>query len=173
MDYELYHDESQVDGYWHGIFLVPSETKNELVDLLDISRSKINYFAKVSLKNLRRTRGQKYNTVNSWIQIGVASLMQSQKTKSGLKHHIDLGARYRGQPIFDPYNILIKTKFILFRERDYHQLMDGYPDHASKIETTFRMGLKGGIHLLASRSEPINIIKMHFDGQMLNVLYQD
>ena len=23
MDYELYHDESKVDGYWHGILLVP------------------------------------------------------------------------------------------------------------------------------------------------------
>jgi len=55
-------------------------------------------------------------------------------------------------------------KFILFRERDAHKSLTGFDDHASKIETTFRFGIKGGLHFLASDENPIRITKIHFDG---------
>jgi hypothetical protein len=55
-------------------------------------------------------------------------------------------------------------KFILFRERDCHKELTGYNDHASKIETTFRFGVKGGLHFLGSHADPIRISKIHFDG---------
>ena len=42
--------------------------------------------------------------------------------------------------------------------------MKGYIDHASKVETTFRMGLKGGLHFLGNEDEPIHITNIHFDG---------
>jgi hypothetical protein len=42
--------------------------------------------------------------------------------------------------------------------------MTGHKDNASKIETTFRFGLKGGLHFLGSNEEPISIEKIHFDG---------
>ncbi len=32
--FELYHDESKVAGYWHGILLVPEAEKARLVGLL-------------------------------------------------------------------------------------------------------------------------------------------
>ena len=37
-------------------------------------------------------------------------------------------------------------------------------NYAEKVETTFRIGLKGGLNFLASEKSPINIIKIHFDG---------
>ncbi len=37
-------------------------------------------------------------------------------------------------------------------------------DHASKVETTFRMGLKGGLHFLGGEDEPIHVERIHFDG---------
>ena len=62
-----------------------------------------------------------------------------------------------------PYDCL-GVKFILFREADAHKNMEFYSDHASKIETTFRMGLKGGLHFLGNPSSIIEIEEMHFDG---------
>jgi hypothetical protein len=41
---------------------------------------------------------------------------------------------------------------------------DMYPDFASRIETTFRMGIKGGIHWLGTPNNPIHIKSIHFDG---------
>ena len=55
-------------------------------------------------------------------------------------------------------------KFVLFCERDLHNQMIGYKDNASKIETTFRMSMKGGLHYLGCEENPIEIVKMHFDG---------
>jgi len=52
----------------------------------------------------------------------------------------------------------------LLRESNSPRELEGYRDHASKIETTFRMGLKGGAHFLGSEDEPINVVKIHFDG---------
>jgi hypothetical protein len=57
-------------------------------------------------------------------------------------------------------------KFILFRERDAHTELTGFRDHASKLETTFRFGIKGGLHFLGSEEEPINITRIHFDGHL-------
>ena len=42
--------------------------------------------------------------------------------------------------------------------------MTGHLDYGSKVETTFRIGLKGGLHFLGTQSEGFNITKMHFDG---------
>jgi hypothetical protein len=73
--------------------------------------------------------------------------------------------RDKGKPVFiNLPNNITGAKFILFRERDSHQQMRGYPDYASKVETTFRFAIKGGTHFLGSDEEPIEIIKMHFDG---------
>lgn len=60
--------------------------------------------------------------------------------------------------------IPIGIKFILFRVKDGHSKMLGHRDHASKVETTFRMGLKGGLHFLGSNESSIHINKIHFDG---------
>ena len=36
--------------------------------------------------------------------------------------------------------------------------------YAEKVETTFRMGLKGGLNFLATEDVPIIVTKIHFDG---------
>jgi hypothetical protein len=42
--------------------------------------------------------------------------------------------------------------------------MKWHRDYGSKVETTFRMGLKGGLHFLGNDKKPIHIARMHFDG---------
>lgn len=160
MRYELYHDESQEDGYWHGMLLVPVGTKNELVNLLNLARSNTHVDNKISLKEVKK-KNRIYSCAYSWMSIGVASLAYKFFNH---RPQIYLGNLDANKRTYTFLNDIIGTKFILFCERDSHNLMTGYPDHASKIETTFRMGVKGGLHYLGCEENPIEVIKMHFDG---------
>ncbi len=160
MDYELFHDESQISGYWHGMLLVPTSTKSTLMKLLKESRANIKYEYPISLKKIQE-KGKLYGLAYSWMTIATAALASRLKNDPPL---IYLGKREIGRYTYSYLPRLIGAKFILFTERDSHELMLNYPDHASKIETTFRMGLKGGLHFLGNSEEPINIVRMHFDG---------
>ncbi len=160
MDYELFHDESNIAGYWHGILLVPVEKKTNLVNLLDLSRKESSYKESLSIKKVKK-KGVIYGCAYSWVTIGVASLASSFRN---FPPQIYMGERNFGKREYCFMPELIGAKFILFCERDSHQLMVNYPDHASKIETTFRMGLKGGLHFLGCEENPINITGIHFDG---------
>jgi len=160
MGYQLYHDESQVDGYWHGILLVPEETRSHLLELLREARRNTGYNHPVKLGKVRHT-GKIYRCAVSWAIIGSAALASRFKSQPP---RIWLGERDKRQWVYSSLSKVIGCKFILFRERDAHSEMAGHPDHASKVETTFRMGVKGGGHLLGSDSCPIAISRMHFDG---------
>src|SRR6266511_966805 len=159
MDYELYHDESLEGGYWHGMLLVPTCTKKEFVDLLILARNNSHYHAKIGIKKVE-CKGRIYNCASAWTQIGVACLRSKTKGKS---ERIFLGAHEKGKSQYGQVN-LYGMKFILFRERDCHNELTGYKDYAGKIETTFRFGIKGGLHFLGSHENPICVTKIHFDG---------
>lgn len=158
MDYELYHDESLEGGYWHGMLLVPIWKKQEYLDLLIAARKNTNYNEKFGIKDVRKKWGQIYNCASAWVQIGVVCM---RSNVNGFHEYVFMGENKANQ-----YQRVDLTglKFILFRERDKHKEMTGYKDNASKIETTFRFGLKGGLHFLGSNEEPISIEKIHFDG---------
>jgi len=159
MDYELYHDESLEGGYWHGMLLVPAARKTEFADLLRTARKNTQYPEKIGIKNVVR-KGPIYSLASAWTQIGVAGLRSSIKGKS---ERAFLGKHEKGKPVYEKIN-LHGMKFILFRERDAHKHLSGFVDHASKIETTFRFGIKGGLHFLGSDENPIHITRIHFDG---------
>jgi hypothetical protein len=160
MDYELYHDESmEGGGYWHGMLLVPVPNKQEISDLLLKARENTRYSDKLGIKKVDR-KGRIYNCASAWTNVGVAGL---RSKNTGRNEPIFIGAHKKGQPQYESVNIH-GMKFILFRERDCHRQMTGYKDHASKIETTFRFGIKGGLHLLGSSENPISITRIHFDG---------
>jgi len=160
MRYELYHDESQLDGFWHGMLLVPVNQKKKLIELLELARMNTRVDGKLSLKRVKK-KNRIYSCAYSWITIGVASLAQKF---GNYNPQIYLGELVRNQRIYHFLDSEIGAKFILFCERDAHNQMVGYPDHASKIETTFRIGVKGGLHYLGCEESPIEIVKMHFDG---------
>lgn len=172
MDYDLYHDESQEKGYWHGMLLVPQITRNVFLKFLEEIRKETNYPYQIFFKGLSN-KGKRFNCISSWIQLGVGSLMQYFKNEPYIIN-VKRGKKYLGeQKLFTDYKELIKidsdnkiigAKFILFKERNSHSKMNRYPDHASKIETTFRMGALGGIHWLGKETDPINIKSIHFDG---------
>ena len=158
MDYELYHDESKEGGFWHGMLLVPVVKKRTLLNLLSQTRENTNYSEPISIKRVR-AQNRIYDCAFSFVQIGVASLMSRT---NGQPPPIFVFHRRKQQ--YSRFEGVIGAKFILFCERDNLKGMNSHPDYGSKVETTFRMGLKGGLHLLGNPSEVIRIEKMHFDG---------
>ncbi len=173
MDYDLYHDESKENGYWHGMLLVPQLQKELFLNYLESIRKTTKYNNPIGIKELD-AKGNKFHCIRSWILLGVASLMQNFKNdpyiisiRDGKEYSEALGVRTKYKEIYkiNSQDKIIGAKFILFRDRDDHCKMgDAYPDHGAKIETTCRMGLKGGIHWLGDDENPINIKSIHFDG---------
>lgn len=168
MEYDLYHDESQEAGYWHGILLIPTERKKQLLDILQKVRTNLRYFEVINFKGLKKAGGKHFQSVKSWLEIGVCSLMQRFKG--------DVICYSTGKVIFDKrgkrsfeYETLKKiigVKFILFRIKGGHSILDNtyFSDYGAKVETTLRMGVKGGLHLLGSVDDTIKILSFHFDG---------
>ncbi|MBI9050848.1 MAG: hypothetical protein JEZ00_15615 [Anaerolineaceae bacterium] len=143
------------------MLLVPVDIKDCLVKQLSVVSKNTNYKTKIGIKNVKKI-GRIYDCANSWVQIGVASLRSKEKS---LAHPIFMGELDHGRKKYTFYPKKCHgAKFILFCEKDKHNLMKHYPDHASKIETTFRMGFTGGIHYLGNENNPIHIEKIHFDG---------
>ena len=58
----------------------------------------------------------------------------------------------------------LELKLTVFRERDDHKLLAPSLDYGAKVETTFRMGFKGGLHFLFDSDHPITVCSIHFDG---------
>ena len=160
MEYDVYHDESQESGYWHGILLVPRTTRGFLLDHLQEIRQNTGYQGLMRLKGLDRTGGSRFRCTRAWLHFGVAALMQNRK---GKPYPFYTGKDGRNTD-FSILTGTIGARFILSRVRDGHQQLTGYPDHAAKVETTFRMGLKGGLHLFASDSSKLTVTSFHFDG---------
>ncbi len=160
MDYELYHDESKVDGFWHAMLLVPIEKKQVLFQLLSQARQNTHHMKPLGIKKVRKY-GCIYSCSDCWVQSGVAALMSRIKNQS---YPIFLGSIIGGQKYYSQFKEVIGAKFILLKYLDNLEEMTGHLDYGSKVETTFRIGLKGGLHLLGSQSERIHIIRMHFDG---------
>jgi hypothetical protein len=158
--YELYHDESKEEGYWHGMLLVPIDKKDLLLKYLNASRLNTGYLSPIGIKKVKK-HGRIYDCAESWIQLGVAALISQLK---GTTVPVSLAERIRGKKQYINFRTLIGAKFIAFREKDNLSKMSEFLDYGGKVETTFRMGLKGGIHFLANENEPISIKKMHFDG---------
>ena len=157
---ELYHDESQADGFWHGMLLVPAQTRMDLLALLERCRDFTTYRKPVGIKQTRKM-DRKASCVEAWAHVGVSALV-SRVDK--LRNPIFLGQIEKGRRVYSTADTFIGAKFILFRERDGHESMENHVDHGSKIETTLRMGLKGGLHRLGDAENEIQVTKLHFDG---------
>ena len=165
MKYHLYHDESKVDGYWHGMLLVPENTKQIFFRYLKEIRKNTGYKEPIGIKKIRE-QNRVFTCAELWVLFAVGAMMSTFGRDT---FPITLGKRIRGVPIWDGnfkniVEVLIEAKFILFREKDNLKKMSNLLDYGGKVETTFRMGLKGGIHFLGSEEDPIEITKMHFDG---------
>ncbi|MDP2884818.1 MAG: hypothetical protein Q8P51_07350 [Ignavibacteria bacterium] len=166
MDYDFYHDESLVAGYWHGMLLVPSNTRENLLTHLGIIRKNLNNSDPVNFKGLNKPSGKRFRSVQAWLTLGVSALAQRLKgdplpLMTGKVGHGPTGAR---EFEYSTLRHKIGAKFIVFRVHGGLSELPNTIDFATKVETTIRMGLKGGMHLLGAPGSSININSFHFDG---------
>ena len=159
-EYDIYHDESLIEGYWHGILFVPRESRKHLLDLLATIRRNTDRSHKLSLKNLNKTSGKLYKCTSCWLHVGIAALIQNFK---GLGYSTPTGADGKWAE-FLPFTQLIRARFVLFRIKGGLDSLNFCRDYASRVETTFRMALKGGSTILSREESDTWIRSVHFDG---------
>ena len=53
MIYDIYHDESKEEAYWHGFLFVPRMNRSYLLELLNEARRNTDYFYPVHYKKIR------------------------------------------------------------------------------------------------------------------------
>ena len=173
MQYRIYHDESQEDGYWHGILFVPETEREKLLGLLKQIRDLKDYDEQLSFRRLRTTSSERFEVTRLWIETAYCAMAQRVRADSPLvikskekKYLPNLGRRAAEYEDLIKFEEPISIKFVLFRERDNLQSMnpDFFADYAAKVETTFRMALKGGCHFLFDEENPMELVSLHFDG---------
>lgn len=156
MEYRLYHDESKEKGYWHGMLLVPEHKRIELYGRLCAISAAHSITQAISLKAVKSTTGSMARAAERWVGLGVCALSSDHKGKV-MSYSLRLN---RTEELSTP----IGAKFIVFHKADDHGDMTGRMNWTEAVETTCRMGLKGGLHALASEMNPVHITGMHFDG---------
>ncbi len=166
MDYEIYHDESKEHGYWHGILLVPTATKSLIINHLKNVRKYIGYQYPLSFKKIYAIN-KIFNCAEAWLDFAVGSMIT--KFNSKYPHQIFTGEIIKGKKQFTIFDDMVKrnylgVKFILSRDREHFEKMYNLLDHGGKVETSFRIAVKGGLHYLFSEDNHARIVKIHFDG---------
>jgi hypothetical protein len=68
------------------------------------------------------------------------------------------------RPGYDVIDRIIGLRLIILRIRDGLSALNSYPDHAAKVETTFRMGLRWGLKRFSSNGHELRLCSLHFDG---------
>jgi len=164
--YDIYHDESKEEAYWHGFYFVPRTNRDYLLILLNEARVITKYFHQVHyqrIKSKTKCNNVKAIIINSWTTIGVSSLQQQKLYK--IPPFIYMGRIPRKiKPIYKKLEDLIKCRFAVFKEKDKHQKMFFKDDNLRNIEITFKMALKGALHRLFNNNEPITVGNIFIDG---------
>lgn len=172
MDYDIYHDESKEAGYWHGVLLVPRDSRQKVLEYLATIRKGTRFNRPLSFKDVK-CPGARFQCCRAAVQLAVFAMIQDMK---GSAENVLIGSRCydrtTGRQATDYRAVVtireaMRLKFIVFRERDAHKFLDpdgDFLDYGAKVETTMRMGLKGGLHMMFDENNPVAICSIHLDG---------
>jgi len=166
MDYEIYHDESKEHGYWHGILLVPTATKPLIINHLIQVRKYVDYQYPLSFKKIN-AKNKIFNCAEAWLDFAVGSMIT--KFNSKCPYQIFTGEKIRDIKQLSIFDDMVKrnylgVKFILSRDREQFKNMYDSLDYGGKVEISFRIAFKGGLHYIFSEDNHARIVKIHFDG---------
>lgn len=146
--YDIFHDECKEDGFWHCFIFIPQKNKRKLFDLLQEPRKNLNYWKTIHFSNLGQrceSFSPRIRLIKSWCTILLFSIQQQK-----IEAHLYLGHKDK-KPIYDLKrndNCKIGAKLVVFRKKGGHKDVYKTKSRCGKIETTFRMSLKGGTHFL-------------------------
>jgi len=171
MRYEVYHDESKEESFWHIFLFIPEGMKEEFFQFLREARSNHNFDSgEMHFSSSRFTSFAVFNCANSWLSILLSAFQQ----KNGSMEKFWLGAPSYHIPSFSTeeleqlekcFSRIPQIKVAIFRQEENHNDMTGHPDELSKIETTFRMGLQGACSYLFDQDHPVEISRIILDGE--------
>jgi hypothetical protein len=168
MEYDVYHDESQEAGYWHGILLVPVKNRSILLSGLYDIRKNTNYNEPIAFKGIKKPSGKHFQSTRSYCSFGVCSLIQRLKRDPCGYITGKIIHSLNGMREFEYKTIkgIIGAKFIVARVVNHLKSLDEseFIDHGEKMEKTYCHALKGGLHLFGDENNSITIRSFHFDG---------
>jgi hypothetical protein len=162
--YDIFHDECKEDGYWHGFLFVPRSKQNQIFQLLQQTRENLNYFYPIHFSNVSqkaKTCYTKVRVVESWVSILMYAIQQQK-----IDATIYLGHKNR-LPIYDRRHNKIGVHLaVLHLPQNHKDMYDDMP-FVKRIETTFRMGLKGGAHFFFQKDITIGNIYIDYHKNVL------
>ena len=153
--YNIFYDECKEDGYWHCFLFVPQNKINYLFQLLNKPRVKFKYTNFIHYKKIRanaKYKAPRCQVIQTWLYI-LNYILQQQKLDAPI---------YWGQKNYEKMTSILGAKLSVFRQKENHRDMFDKMSYQAKVEATFRMGLKSGLHFLFSNEIPI-IDKVYVD----------
>lgn len=170
-NYEIWHDEYRGDDteneYWHGIFFLPVNKKGIILEILKKIRKEHEIGENVNVKFAGTLKKKIYGSIieNNLSLFTHSLIVREDKANTKIFNRTNKNIYEKTFNHFIEINEVLGCKFVLFYIPNNHSDFKKYPmDYSERVETTFRIGFKGGIHLLFSEANPINITKFHFDG---------
>lgn len=167
MTYDIYHDESKEEAFWHIFLFIPHDIKSELTDTLLQARYLCDYKGRqLSFKNLNSNSS--LNCTKSWLSILSSAFQQKDKKPyepfyMGTNTYDSSCSRRTG--CYGTFSKPLKCKVAIFHLKDNHKDMSSNLNDLSKLETTFRMGLQGASHYLFSPECPLVVSSIILDGE--------
>lgn len=163
MKYEIYHDESKEDGFWHVFLFVSVDFKAEVLGKLQKARKDFNG-NDLSFKSLRSNAS--FEVAKHFLSIKNATLQQ--KVKGTIESFSCGKTEYckiqkRRTLITSQFSSSPQWRIAVFRQENNHSDMGLHSDDLSKIETTFRMGVQGACHFLFEENSPLEIERIVLD----------
>ena len=163
--YEIWHDESKKNGYFHGILLVPIDNKQKIIKLLREIRQEHEFSDTDNIKFsgcLKKPKGKFIrNNLNLFSHI-------IQTNAKGNTRIFNRSGKDVYKKNFDPFmeiNGLFGCRFGLLKIEDLYNSLDYFKNYRKKVETTFRFIVKGCCHGMFDRNNPIRLDKFYFDGE--------
>lgn len=148
-EYRVYHDESQVGGFWHGILLISEQHRAFILEALHQLRTVSKFNNPISLKDATRKRKKRYACSKMWVDFAYHCLQQKSKDKILGSVHSPIKIitnDYSKATSYKPIIVLpyiVGMKFSLFHLPGTHKSLNNefHYDYASRFETTYRMDL--------------------------------
>lgn len=167
MEYDIYHDESKEDWYWHCFLFVPKNTR-EIV-LKELKRVRNNIKWKIHFCELNRWDNEsRINTCKSLLSILVSSLQQVDKNKmesfylkTQKKNNF---SKEEMRKYWEYWNFKTSPKFkisIFYQENNHEDMW--WVDKLTNIETSFRMWLQWAKHFLFNDDNKIIVDWVYLD----------
>lgn len=165
MEYDIYHDESKEDAYWHCFLFIPKENRELILKELKDVRSKIKWNIHFCEMNSKKS-WTKINGCKSLLSILSSSFQQIDKWSMEKFYKYNktqyCNVSWRRFSEYWEFKKSPKVKIAIFHQKNNHKDMSFW-DELSRIETTFRMWLQWAKHFLFNSDNKIVIDGVYID----------